>query len=206
MVHFVALLNLLGYVYHCVQNICRLLYHMRRHCFLKQQEALLQYIWHVALTAPRSALHTCTALCFNYSVCVHFCCYLLCIMTLCVFRLLSLYSLMSVLMLSWCGYWVLLLLLAGWIEWSSSKRSLARRCVTCCTTAFTIDFFLGIEHVMRRDKEYRCLFHCQHLIFVIQIVSPAEIMNDMQLFLRFKMLSNNMHMSKAFHQKIPFSD
>ena len=67
---------------------------------------------------------------------------LLCIMTLCVFRLLSLYSLMSVLMLSWCGYWVLLLLLAGWIEWSSSKRSLARRCVTCCTTAFTIKFCL----------------------------------------------------------------
>ena len=98
MVHFVALLNLLGYVYHFVQNICRLLYHMRRHCFPKQQEALLQYIWRVASTAP---------------------------------RLLSLYGLMSVLMSSWCGYWVLLLLLAGWIEWSSSKRSLARRCVTC---------------------------------------------------------------------------
>ena len=112
----------------------QLLYHMRRHCFPKQQEALLQYIWRVASTAPRSA-----SLCFDYSVCVRFCCYVL---WLCVFRLLSLYSLMSVLMLSWCGYWVLLLLLAGWIEWSSSKRSLARRCVTCCTTAFTIKFCL----------------------------------------------------------------
>lgn len=75
MVHFVALLNLLGYVYHFVQNICRLLYHMKHHCFLKQQKALLQYIWHVVSTAPRSALHTCTALCFDNSVCVHFCCY-----------------------------------------------------------------------------------------------------------------------------------
>uniref|UniRef100_A0A0A9FKI7 Pco069460 n=1 Tax=Arundo donax TaxID=35708 RepID=A0A0A9FKI7_ARUDO len=39
----------------------KLLYHMTHHSYLMQQEALLQYIWHVALTAPR--LLFCTISC-----------------------------------------------------------------------------------------------------------------------------------------------
>ena len=35
-------------------------------------------------------------------------------------------------------------------------------------------------------------------IFFFVIQTPAEIMNDMQLFLQFKMLSNNMHMSTSY--------
>ena len=71
-------------------------------------------------------------------------------MVLHVLRLLFLYNLMSVLMLSWCGCWVLLLLLAGSTEWSSSKRSHARRCVIRCMTAFTIIFWLGRIVVISR--------------------------------------------------------
>jgi hypothetical protein len=49
---------------------------MMHQSYPKQQEALLQYIWHVVLTAPRSALHTYTALCFDNFICVCFGCLL----------------------------------------------------------------------------------------------------------------------------------
>ena len=55
--------------------------------------------------------------------------------TLCVSRPPFLYNLMSVLILSWCGYWVLQLLLVGSTRWFNSKRSHARRCVIRCTIA-----------------------------------------------------------------------
>jgi hypothetical protein len=51
---------------------------MMHQSYLKQQEALQQYILHVALTAPRSALHAYTMLCFD-------------IFRLCMFQLLSVF-------------------------------------------------------------------------------------------------------------------
>ena len=74
-VHFSSF-KIWAYVNHFFKNVCRLLYHMMHQSYLKQQEAQLQYIWHVALTAPRSALLTYTMLCFDNFVCVCFDCLL----------------------------------------------------------------------------------------------------------------------------------
>jgi hypothetical protein len=89
---------------------------------------------------------------FGVPVVDSFCCWRF-YETLCVSRPPFLYNLMSVLILNWCGYWVLQLLLVGLTRWFNSKRSHARRCVIRCTIASLSTCFLAEYHISHRSTK-----------------------------------------------------